>query len=125
MALYAALLYYPAGRYWSEPDEARFAAGYGEFGADAATASVLRGGEALHPPGTATTVTVADGKGGEVVVSEGPYGEAKEVLGGFFLIDVPDRDDAIKWVAQIPAAWRGKVELRPVVPMNEPTPRGA
>jgi hypothetical protein len=125
MALYAALLYYPADRYWTEPEEQQFSPAYGEFGSAAATAGVLRGGEALHPSGTATTITVAEGKGGDVVVSDGPYAEAKEVLGGFYLIDVPDLDDAIKWAAQIPAAWRGKVEIRPVVPMSTPSTSGA
>jgi hypothetical protein len=79
---------------------------------------VLRGGEALHPVATATTITVADGKGGDVVISDGPYAEAKEVLGGFYLLEVADLDEAIRWAAQIPAAWRGRVELRPVVPMQ-------
>jgi hypothetical protein len=85
---------------------------------------VLRGGEALHPIDTATTITVAGGKGGDVVISDGPYAEAKEVVGGFYLIEADDLDGAITWASQIPAAWRGKVELRPVVPMNG-TPAGS
>ena len=69
----------------------------------------------------ATTITVAGGKGGDVMVTDGPYAEAKEALGGFFLIEVADLDEATKWAAQIPAAWRDKVELRPVVPMQGPS----
>jgi hypothetical protein len=52
------------------------------------------------------------------MVTDGPYAEAKEVLGGFVLIEVEDLDEAIRWAARIPTAWRGKVELRPVVPIG-------
>ena len=119
MTLYAALLYYPADRYWTE-ETAEWAPGYASFGADASAAGVLRGGEALDPPGMATTITFAGGKDGDLVITDGPYAEAKEVLGGFFLIEAGDLDEAIKSAAQIPATWRGKVELRPVFPMNGP-----
>jgi hypothetical protein len=120
VTLYAALLYYPSERYWTEPGEAEFSSAYWDFTEAAGAAGVLRGGEALHPAGTATVITVADGKGSDVVVSDGPYAEAKEVLGGFYLIEADDLDAAIRWGAQIPAAWRGKVELRPVVPVPGP-----
>ena len=119
MTLYAALLYYPADRYWTE-ETAEWAPGYASFGADASAAGVLRGGEALHPPGLATTITFAAGQDSDLVITDGPYAEAKEVLGGFFLIEAADLDEAIKWAAQIPATWRGKVELRTVFPMNGP-----
>jgi hypothetical protein len=118
MTLYTALLYFPQDQYWTEAEEAQFAPAYGEFFRAGTKADVLRGGEALHPVATATTITVADGKGGDVVISDGPYAEAKEVLGGFYLLEVADLDEAIRWAAQIPAAWRGRVELRPVVPMQ-------
>ncbi len=118
MALYATLLYYPEDRYWMTPEEAEFSPGYEEFGQAAGTAGVLRGGEALHPASMATTITVQGGKGGEVVISDGPYAEAKEVLGGFYLVEAEDLDEAIRWATQIPAAWRGKVEVRPVVPTS-------
>jgi hypothetical protein len=118
MALYAALLYFPEDQYWMNPEQAGMSPEYGAFGAAASAADVLRGGEALHPTATATTITVIDGKGGDVVISDGPYAEAKEVLGGFYLIEAADLDEAIQWAARIPAAWRGKVELRPVVPMR-------
>jgi hypothetical protein len=116
MALYAALLYYPSDKYWTEPEEREFSAGYGEFHEAAGAAGVVRGGEALHPAEMATTITVQGGKGGELLVSDGPYADAKEVLGGFYVLEAGDLDEAVKWAAQIPAAWRAKVELRPVVP---------
>jgi hypothetical protein len=118
MALYTALLYYPADRYWDTPEEMVHAPEYTEFGVTAGAAGVLRGGEALFPPSSATTITVKGGKGGDLVMTDGPYAEAKEVLGGFYLIEAPDLDEAVKWAAQIPAAWHAKIEVRPVVPMN-------
>jgi hypothetical protein len=121
MTLYAALLYYPVDPWWTSPEEMEYAPAYAEFTDAIAKAGVLRGGEALHPVEMATTITVAGGKGGDVMVTDGPYAEAKEALGGFYLIEAADLDEATKWAAQIPAAWRGKVELRPVVPMQGPS----
>ena len=89
---------------------------YNDFGAVAGAAGVIGGGEALQPTETATTVHVKGGaKGGEIVTTDGPYAEAKEVLGGFYLIDCANLDEAIAWAAQIPGAWLGKVEVRPVI----------
>lgn len=124
MALYAALLYQPVDQqYWdtsAAPAGSKASAPYQEFAAEAGAAGVIRGGEALYASGTSTTITVQGGKGGDVVVTDGPYAEAKEVLGGFFLLEAADLDDAIKWAAKIPAAWDGgKVELRPVVPLQK------
>jgi hypothetical protein len=118
MALYATLLYYPADHYWTSPEEQKYTPEYAKFGEAAAAAGVLRGGEALHPPTMATTITVAGGEGGDVMLTDGPFAEAKEVLGGFDLFEADDLDGALKWAAQIPAAWRAKVEVRPVFPMN-------
>lgn len=115
MARYMALLYYPAERYWDEPEEARFAPGYSEFAEAATAAGVFRGGEPLYPAATATTITVAEVRGGDLLITDGPYADAKEVLGGYYLLEVADLDEAIGWVAQIPAAWRGRVEIRPIV----------
>lgn len=120
MALYAALLYYPQERYWLNPAEAETAPGYARFFEAAMAADVLRGGEALHPVGKACTVTVA-GEGGDVTIANGPHAQAADVLGGFYLIEASDDKEAASWAARIPAAWRGQVELRPVVPMqNKP-----
>jgi hypothetical protein len=122
MTLYATLLYYDADSYWTEPAEREFSPQYREFMETAAAAGVVRGGEALHPVSTATTITVQGGRGGDVLVTDGPYAEAKEVLGGFYLIEAADLDEAVRWAAQIPAAWRGKVEVRPVFEMPTPAP---
>ena len=79
-------------------------------------AGVMLGGEALHPTSSATTVRV---KSGKRVVTDGPFAETKEQLGGFYLIDVPNLDEALKWAEKIPSADRGPVEVRPVMDFGE------
>ena len=71
------------------------------------------GGAQLQPVATATTVRVADGK---ALTTDGPFVETKEALGGFYLIDVPNLDDALEFAAKVPAArLGGAVEVRPLV----------
>ena len=113
MATYAALLYMPEGSDWMTP-EVREA--HRVFGATAS--EVIAGAAALYPTGSATTITVADGPGGDVMVTDGPYAEAKEILIGLYLLEAADLDEAIGWAARIPTAWQGKVELRPVLPVG-------
>ncbi len=72
----------------------------------------LRGGEALQPTSTATCVRVRDG---EVVTTDGPYAETKEALGGFYLLEAADLDEAIDVARQIPAADNGTIEVRPIM----------
>ena len=69
------------------------------------------GGEALQPPTTATTVSVRDG---QRIVTDGPFAETKEQLGGYFLLEAPSLDDAIEAAARIPGARTGRVEVRPI-----------
>ena len=66
----------------------------------------------LHPTATATSVRV---RGGKRLVTDGPFAETREQLGGYFLIDAPDLDEAIAIAARIPMARRGTVEVRPVI----------
>lgn len=83
-------------------------------------AGVWVAGEALHPVETATTVRVRDG---ETQITDGPFAETKEFLGGYYVIDVPDLDTALRHAAQIPSVGRGSVEVRPVMDMTQmPTP---
>jgi hypothetical protein len=72
---------------------------------------VLRAHEGLHPSRTATTVRV---RGGEALLTDGPYMEAKEQIGGFALIEVDDLDEAIEIAAAHPACSFGQVEIRPL-----------
>jgi hypothetical protein len=68
----------------------------------------------LQPTSTATSVRVRDGK---PLVTDGPFAETREHLGGYFLIDAPDLDEAIRIAARIPGARKGTVEIRPVLEM--------
>jgi hypothetical protein len=86
-------------------------AAYRQYGADMRAAGVLRGGAELKPSGTATTVRVKNGK---TVTTDGPFAETKEQLGGYYTIDVPNLDEAVKWAARCPAAQGGSIEVRPV-----------
>lgn len=70
------------------------------------------GANPLHPVATATSVQVRDGKS---VVTDGPFAETREQLGGYFLVDATDLDEAIAIAGRIPAARKGTVEVRPVV----------
>jgi len=75
-------------------------------------AGVHVAGEALHPTETAQTVTVQDG---ERLVTDGPFAETKEQLGGFYIVDVPSKEEALEWAAKIPSASYGKIEVREIM----------
>ena len=114
MPLYAALIYSEEGE--ATPEEwAATMAEYNEFGEKAGAAGVMTGGEALQDSTTATTVHVRGGKGGEVIQTDGPFAETKEVLGGFYLFKCDDLDEAVSWAAEIPGAWHGRIEVRPCI----------
>ena len=116
MPQYAALIY-SRDVDWTQPEHADEMEGYGEFGQ--AAAAVLRGGNALYPTTTATTVRLPGGKGGDVVTTDGPYGETKDALTGFYILECDDLDQAVATAAQIPAAGTGgAVEVRPIIPMG-------
>ena len=72
------------------------------------------GANRLAPTSTASTVRVRDG---QEVVTDGPFAETKEQLGGYYLIDVETLDEALEWAARIPTARRGSVEVRPILPI--------
>jgi hypothetical protein len=120
MPRYAALIYEeepssaPTDEEWGQ-----VMAEYAEFGEKGDAAKVILGGEALHDTSTATTVHVEGGKGGEIITTDGPFAETKEALGGFYLLEAADLDDAIKWASQIPGAWHGHVEVRPILEFDE------
>jgi hypothetical protein len=73
---------------------------------------VMLAGEALQPTSTATTVRVRNGK---TETMDGPFAETKEQLGGFYMFDCANLDEAIKYAAMIPSAEHGSVEVRPVM----------
>jgi hypothetical protein len=113
MTTYLALIYTPEMD-WDQSKPAEMSGEYAEF--NRAAAAVLRGGNALYPSTTATTVRVSGGKGGDVLTTDGPYAETKEVLTGYYVLECADLEEAVKTAAQIPAAWNGGVvEVRPIV----------
>ncbi len=72
-------------------------------------------GKELDDIRTAKTVRVRDG---QVLITDGPFAETKEQLGGFYLLECADLDEAIHWAALIPGAWRGSIEVRPILEMG-------
>src|SRR3989304_454207 len=84
---------------------------YMAFAQGARAAGVNLGGNELAPVASATPVRV---RGGETLVTDGPYAEAKEHLGGYFMLECATFDEAVEWAAKIPGAEHGTVEVRPV-----------
>jgi len=85
---------------------------YYKFTEDISTEGVNLGGEALHNIESATSVRV---RNGEQTMTDGPFAETKEQLGGFYLVDVDDLDAAIAVAARIPGAQSGTIEVRPII----------
>jgi hypothetical protein len=111
---YALLIYGNEGAWDALADDERGAmySAYGALNADLRTQDKLLAGEELQSTATATTVRVRDD---EPLVSDGPFAETKEALGGFYLIEAESLDEAIEWAARIPSARTGTIEIRPVV----------
>ena len=89
---------------------------YGELTREMEQKGVLLVGEGLYPTATATTVRVRDG---ERKITDGPFAETKEQLGGLVVLDCKNLDEAIEWAAKIPGAQIGSVEVRPVMVFDD------
>jgi hypothetical protein len=85
---------------------------YYAFTQELRESGALVDGDELQPTSTATTVRVRDGK---TLTTDGPYAETKEQLGGYYIIEAADLDEAIAWAAKIPGAQHGAIEIRPIV----------
>jgi hypothetical protein len=110
------LLIYNDEKEWAAlPDDKRKAITAEYVALVSSMGSAYLDGAPLHPTTTATTVRVRDG---EDVVTDGPFAETKEQLGGFFMIDVETVDEALEWAAKLPGARYGSIEVRPVVPVR-------
>lgn len=109
------LLIYGDEREWttmSEDDAKKMYAAYGAYTQELIDSGAMRGGSELAPISSATTVRV---RGGKVQTTDGPFAETKEQLGGYYIIEVPTLDDAVRWASKIPSAAWGSVEVRPMV----------
>lgn len=111
---YAMLIYGDQTGYEKQTEEEQTAVmgAYYAFTNEVKDKDLLRAGEALHPTTSATTVRVRDGK---ALTTDGPFAETKEQLGGFYVLDCKDLDEAIEYAAKIPGASHGSVEVRPIV----------
>lgn len=118
---YTILVYESAEEIAARTDPERqqgYWAAYQAYSQALSEAGILVGGAGLHPPRSATTIRV---RKGERQVQDGPFADTKEELGGFFIIEVPHLDDALKWAARCPSASSGAAEVRPNLP---PPPEG-
>ena len=116
-----ALLIYASEQEWAAQSEEQSQAvnqEYMAFTKDIIDRGLMKGGEALQSTGTATTVRVRDG---ETLTTDGPFAETKDQLGGFYLVDCKDLDEAIEVAAGIPDARRGSIEVRPIMEVDMPS----
>jgi hypothetical protein len=91
---------------------------YMDFSKSIATSGHMRGGNELDRISKAKTVRVRDGKR---TVTDGPFAETKEQLGGYYLVEAKDYDEALALAARIPSARWGSIEVRPIIPHEMPT----
>ena len=98
----------------SPEDQKKFFGGYMSFTKSIKESGNFRAGDALQPTSTATTVRVRDGK---QLVTDGPFAETREQLGGYYLIEAKDLDEARAIAARIPTAQTGSIEVRPIFAM--------
>jgi hypothetical protein len=94
-------------------DDTGMSAEYAAYNEAMMKAGVLVGGERLKPTSATTSVRVRDKK---AVVLAGPYAETQEQLGGYYIVETPDIDQAIEWARRCPAAQFGTIEVRPIWP---------
>ena len=111
---YALLIYADEKAWASVPHDEQDAIHqeYDKFANELVERGVMRGGDELADSPAATTVRVRDG---QQLVTDGPFAETKEQLGGYFLVEVDDLDTAIELASKIPGARHGSVEVRPII----------
>jgi hypothetical protein len=109
------LLIYQDEKQWAtltEAERQKIYAEYGQLRQELVTSGQFVGGSQLHPVTTASSVRVRNGK---EMVTDGPFAETHEQLGGYFLVEAKDLDEALGIAARIPSAREGTVEVRPIV----------
>jgi hypothetical protein len=110
---YMCLIYAPTDAPELSPEEgAKLHAEYYAFTEEARASGKMVDGAPLQPPEDATTVRVREGKR---VVTDGPFAETKEWLGGFYTFECASLDEALDWAAKIPGARYGSIEVRPIM----------
>jgi hypothetical protein len=112
------LLIYTPEQHWTtlpQDEQRRLIGEYDAFTESITKSGHYKAGEALHPTSTACTVRVRDGK---ALITDGPFAETKEQLGGFYWIEAKDQAEAAEIAARIPGAKLGSIEVRPVYPTH-------
>ena len=99
----------------SEPDRNKMSNEYMEFTKSIVQAGHFKAGDRLRPASTASTVRVRNGK---TAITDGPFAETREQLGGYYLIDAKNLDEATAIAARVPGARHGSIEVRPVWPLG-------
>jgi len=115
------LLIYGSESYWDKRDAGelgKILEEYGAFTQSIAKSGHLRGASELESISKATTVRMRDGKR---LVTDGPFAETKEQLGGYYLVEAKDLDEAIGIAARIPSVRWGSIEVRPIIPHEIPS----
>lgn len=118
------LLIYDDEQVWANMPETERNSAYGEYFAftnELREKGAFVAGDQLQPTAAATTVRI---RKGDQLVTDGPFAETKEQLGGYYLIEADSVDEALEWAAKIPSARYGSIEVRPVVQMPAETPAG-
>jgi hypothetical protein len=116
-----ALLIYANEQDWANQTEEQSQAQFQEYMAftkDIVDRGIRQSGEALQPTATATTVRVRDG---ETLTTDGPFAETKEQLGGFYVVEAKDLDEAIEIATRIPDVRSGSIEVRPILEFDMPS----
>lgn len=103
---------------FSEDEKRKLMAEYGQFSQDLRARGKYVGGAQLQPTATATSIRVRDGKR---VVTDGPFAETREQLGGYYIVDAANLDEAIAVAERIPSARLGTIEIRPIVEQPNPS----
>ncbi len=101
-----------AGPQPGTPEFGKMMQGYMEFNKDATKAGTFVAGQPLQGASTATTLRLRNGR---TETTDGPFAETKETLGGYYLLNCDDLDDALGWAAKIPTSEYGSIEVRPVM----------
>ena len=109
------LLIYSAESDDANQDQAKLLADYGAFTQSIVQSGAFQGANRLRPISDATTVRVRDGK---TLTTDGPFAETREQLGGYYLVEAKDLDEAIAIAAKVPTATYGSIEVRPVWAMG-------
>lgn len=101
----------------SEGESGKMMQAFGEFTQSIVASGHYKGGNRLHPVSSATTVRTQNGK---KLVTDGPFAETKEQLGGYYLVEAKDREEALALAARIPSVRWGAIEVRPIIPHEMP-----